>query len=66
MRSICQGRTVLIIAHRLSAVRGANRIVVMERGQISEVGSHTELLQNPSGIYAHLYSLQQGNAGAQS
>ena len=65
MRSICQGRTVLIIAHRLSAVRGADRIVVMERGQISEVGSHAELLRNPTGIYAHLHSLQQGNAGVQ-
>jgi subfamily B ATP-binding cassette protein HlyB/CyaB len=61
MRSIAQGRTVLIIAHRLSAVRDANRIVVMERGQIDEVGSHDELLQNPHGIYTHLYQLQQGN-----
>lgn len=60
MREICQGRTVLIIAHRLSAVREANRIVVMERGQIVEVGSHAELLTNPSGIYTHLYQLQQG------
>lgn len=62
MRGICQGRTVLIIAHRLSAVREANRIVVMERGQIAEIGSHSELLKNPSGIYAHLYALQQGSA----
>jgi len=61
MRRICQGRTVLIIAHRLSAVREANRIVVMERGQIAEVGSHTELLQNPQGIYTHLYRLQLGS-----
>lgn len=61
MRSICQGRTVLVIAHRLSAVRDANRIVVMERGQIAEVGSHDELLQNAQGIYSHLYHLQLGN-----
>jgi subfamily B ATP-binding cassette protein HlyB/CyaB len=61
MRSIAKGRTVLIIAHRLSAVRDANRIVVMERGQIDEVGSHDELLQNPNGIYTHLYKLQQGS-----
>jgi len=60
MRDICQGRTVLIIAHRLSAVRDANRIVVMDRGQIVEVGSHHQLLQNPDGIYTHLYRLQQG------
>ncbi len=62
MRRICQGRTVLIIAHRLSAVRQANRIIVMERGQIAEMGSHEELLNSPQGIYTHLYSLQQGGA----
>jgi subfamily B ATP-binding cassette protein HlyB/CyaB len=58
MLQICAGRTVLIIAHRLSAVRDANRIVVMERGQIAQVGSHDELLGNPQGIYSHLYHLQ--------
>lgn len=62
MRSICQGRTVLIIAHRLSAVREANRILVMDKGQIVESGSHDELLLNPQGIYAYLYHLQQGGA----
>ncbi len=61
MRSICAGRTVIIIAHRLSAVRDANRIVVVERGQIAEVGTHDELLLNPDGIYSHLHSLQQGH-----
>lgn len=64
MRQICMGRTVLIIAHRLSAVRDANRIIVMERGQIAEQGSHTELLTNPTGIYTHLYKLQQGTQAA--
>jgi len=63
MQGICQDRTVLIIAHRLSAVRDAHRILVMDRGQIVEVGSHNQLLQNPSGIYSHLYRLQQGNSG---
>jgi ATP-binding cassette, subfamily B, bacterial HlyB/CyaB len=58
MRQICAGRTVLIIAHRLSAVRDAHRIIVMERGQIVETGSHEMLLQNPEGIYSHLYELQ--------
>jgi subfamily B ATP-binding cassette protein HlyB/CyaB len=61
MRQICTGRTVLIIAHRLSAVRDADRIIVMERGQIAEQGSHGELLRNPTGIYNHLYQLQLGN-----
>ncbi len=63
MRKICAGRTVLIIAHRLSAVRDANRIVVMERGQIAEIGTHHELIHHPQGIYAHLYALQQGMVG---
>ncbi|MEY2633072.1 MAG: hypothetical protein RIR00_1726 [Pseudomonadota bacterium] len=58
MQAICQGRTVLIIAHRLSAVRDAHRIVVMERGRIVEIGSHAELLQRPDGQYARLHRLQ--------
>ena len=60
MRKICAGRTVLIIAHRLSAVRDANRIIVMERGQIAEVGTHNDLIKQEGGIYAHLYALQLG------
>lgn len=64
MRNICQGRTVLIIAHRLSAVRDANRVIVMDRGQIVESGTHEELVSLRSGIYAHLYQLQQGGAAA--
>ncbi|MGX9729771.1 type I secretion system permease/ATPase [Janthinobacterium aestuarii] len=64
MRGICAGRTVLIIAHRLSAVREAHRIVVMERGQVAELGTHDALLAQPGGIYAHLYSLQQGTSGS--
>ncbi|MHB1655111.1 MAG: type I secretion system permease/ATPase [Burkholderiales bacterium] len=64
MRQICQGRTVLIIAHRLSAVRDANRIVVVERGQIAEVGTHAELMKIQDGIYAHLNQLQYGTLPA--
>lgn len=68
MRKICAGRTVLIIAHRLSAVRDANRIIVMERGQIQEMGSHAELMRQPNGLYAYLHSLQggAGTAGARA
>jgi ATP-binding cassette, subfamily B, bacterial HlyB/CyaB len=60
MKAICKGRTVIIIAHRLSAVRDANRIVVIDHGQIVETGSHTELLRNELGHYARLHRLQQG------
>jgi subfamily B ATP-binding cassette protein HlyB/CyaB len=63
MREICRGRTVLIIAHRLSAVRDAHRIIVMERGQIAECGSHDVLMTVENGIYAHLYQLQSARAG---
>ena len=60
MAAICQGRTVIIIAHRLSSVRGANRIVVMDQGRIVEQGSHDVLLQQPNGLYARLWSMQSG------
>ena len=52
---------MLIIAHRLSAVRHANRIVAMERGRIVEQGSHDELLR-VGGRYATLYNMQAGAA----
>ncbi|WP_340621516.1 type I secretion system permease/ATPase [Xenorhabdus siamensis] len=60
MQSICKGRTVIIIAHRLSAVRDAHRIIVMERGQIVEQGAHAELLARQDSHYSRLYQMQQG------
>lgn len=64
MRAICKGRTVLIIAHRLSTVRHANRIVVVEKGEIVEAGNHETLLARPEGYYAHLFRLQQGGGAS--
>lgn len=61
MASICQGRTVLIIAHRLSAVRQAHKIIVMDKGRIVEMGPHEALLQKPQGLYAHLWAMQDGS-----
>jgi ATP-binding cassette, subfamily B, bacterial HlyB/CyaB len=58
MQAICQGRTVIIIAHRLSAVRHANRILVMDHGQIVEAGAHAELLEHEAGHYSRLHRLQ--------
>lgn len=58
MRAICQGRTVIIIAHRLSAVRDAQRIVAMDHGQIVEIGTHAQLIAS-GGYYARLVELQQ-------
>nr|WP_229410298.1 type I secretion system permease/ATPase [Massilia sp. YMA4] len=60
MKAICRGRTVIVIAHRLSAVRDANRIVVMERGQVVETGRHAELLAIEGGHYARLHGMQHG------
>ncbi len=64
MRSIVRGRTVIIIAHRLAAVRPCSRIVGMQRGEIVEVGSHEELLARKDGLYARLWALQTDQAGA--
>ncbi|WGT65760.1 type I secretion system permease/ATPase [Variovorax paradoxus] len=60
MAHICKGRTVFIIAHRLSAVRHANRIIVMDKGRIVEGGTHEALLNRSKGIYAHLWAMQGG------
>lgn len=57
MRQICRQRTVFIIAHRLTAVKHANRILVMDKGEIAETGSHRELLER-QGKYAALYQHQ--------
>ncbi|MEJ2611517.1 MAG: type I secretion system permease/ATPase [Candidatus Thiodiazotropha sp.] len=59
MRAICQNRTVFIIAHRLSAVRKADRILVMDKGRVAEDGDHHSLIQQ-QGQYAHLHALQAG------
>ena len=55
--TLMRGRTTLVIAHRLSTIEHADRIVVLNAGQIAEVGSHQELLA-ANGLYAHLYYLQ--------
>jgi subfamily B ATP-binding cassette protein HlyB/CyaB len=63
MRSIVQGRTVIIIAHRLAAVRPCTRIVGMVQGEIVEVGAHDDLMRR-GGLYARLWALQSDQARA--
>ncbi|MFM2059118.1 MAG: hypothetical protein RLY71_3503 [Pseudomonadota bacterium] len=62
MKAICQGRSVIIIAHRLSAVRDAHRIVVMESGRIVEAGPPGELVRRDGGHFQRMVRLQQGGA----
>lgn len=59
--NLMQGRTVLVIAHRLSTVRKANRIAVIEHGEVTEMGSHDALMAG-KGTYQRLYNLQFGDA----
>ena len=54
---LMQGRTTLVVAHRLSTIERADRIAVLEHGRVVEIGSHVELLK-ANGVYAHLYHLQ--------
>ena len=61
LHNLMSGRTVFVIAHRLSTVRRANRIVVIENGTIAEIGAHEELMQQV-GTYRRLYELQFANA----
>jgi subfamily B ATP-binding cassette protein HlyB/CyaB len=64
MREIVKGRSTIIIAHRLLAVRNCNRIVGIVDGRIVEQGSHDELLKRPGGLYAHLWALQNDTVGS--
>ena len=59
MRKICEGRTVLIIAHRLSTVRHADRITTLQGGAVVEDGPHDELIRS-GGAYARLWRIQSG------
>lgn len=58
---LLQGRTSFVIAHRLSTVTQADRVLVIQQGQIVEQGTHTELIEQ-QGVYANLYALQLGAA----
>lgn len=60
MKHIVRGRTVIVIAHRLAAVRGCDRIIAVQGGRIVEDGSHPDLIKTPGSVYGRLWRLQNG------
>nr|WP_295555342.1 ABC transporter transmembrane domain-containing protein [uncultured Hyphomicrobium sp.] len=64
LESLTKGRTTIVVAHRLSTVQNANRILVLDKGRIVESGTHTELTKK-SGLYARLSELQFGSEAAE-
>jgi len=63
LEDLMKGRTTIVIAHRLSTIERADRIAVLERGRVIELGSHAELLAK-EGVYANLYRIQYATEGA--
>ena len=57
MDNLMQNRTVFIIAHRLSTIKNANRIAVINEGELVELGTHDELMSK-NGVYAYMFNLQ--------
>ena len=60
---LMQGRTAIVIAHRLSTIQNADKIIVLDHGEIKEIGTHQELLRIERGFYRKLYDLQFNSAG---
>jgi len=60
---LMQGRTAIVIAHRLSTIQNADKIIVLDHGEIKETGTHQELLRIENGYYRKLYDLQFNSAG---
>ncbi|WP_420643712.1 ABC transporter ATP-binding protein [Candidatus Leptofilum sp.] len=63
LERLMNGRTSFVIAHRLSTVINADWVLVLDQGRVVEQGTHSDLLQNPDGLYFRLYQMQFSNAG---
>jgi ATP-binding cassette subfamily B protein len=63
INKLMQGRTAIVIAHRLSTIQNADKIIVLDHGEIKEMGTHQELLRIDNGYYRKLYDLQFNSAG---
>ncbi len=59
LQRVLQGRTSIVIAHRLSTIRNADKIIVLDHGNVAEIGNHDELLER-KGVYARLYAINYG------
>ena len=66
LQRLVTGRTTFAIAHRLSTLKDADRLLVLEKGRIAEIGTHDELLSKPEGVYRRLVDIQSELAGVRA